>query len=213
MASCREKHSSLKAHIRPCLVENRKCGAVGPRISALLWGAVSQQQPFCGLHPEPYYCTTNARPRLARSVSAEGGLQRNPRSQVECCCNHSDATRQSAFWRAYTKQMGELLPGRIAKQLRLLHRHAPRKMCCPKDENLEPGRRGRCLWKAASATCTGQFAKDCPVACGTCIVCADHPLHHGYVHFYRQVTAQRQSAQKMAIIEGLELNSSAACQA
>ena len=80
--------------------------------------------------------------------------------------------------------------------------------CCPKAPN-EPSRRGRCSWMASNGKCDDRkFARNyCPVACGSCTVCADHPEHAIYADFYERLRAQGPTAMIHANIVRLNKSS------
>lgn len=253
MTPCREKHTAARARLLPCLVEREEGSSITPGISALLWGPVSQHQPFCGLHPEPYHCKAGGRVAAAQPADAESQLA-FPGGRKECWGSHvmdktlDNESHRSIFWRSYVDRMGELLPTDIAGKIwyrcktfdgdpascgrailgerdGFLHEtcvydHTNSKCnsvfgsgvqttsagaikrikCCRAHASLEPGRMGRCLWKASKQTCIGRYAGDCPVACGRCIVCTDHPLHGPYAAFYRRVKLKASTPMRMGPI-------------
>ena len=53
--------------------------------------------------------------------------------------------------------------------------------CCTQT-NPEPGRAGRCKGMATMGMC--KKGTMCPVACGLCKICMDHPLHDAYLKIY-----------------------------
>ena len=62
----------------------------------------------------------------------------------------------------------------------------PTSPCCTQAEP-EKGRAGRCTHHASRGRCATPKDTFCPVACGTCQVCADHPLHAAYLEMAQKV--------------------------
>ena len=150
-------------------------------------------------------------------VMVQGGqvlvLAEKRRTRRECCCNHTDAERQSDFWQLYAKVSRPLLnisdpPKKDAQQVqldavererkRLQRLELGRSLCCP-NQTLEGNRRGRCSWMASTGSCmpdTHLFTV-CPVACGACTLCKNHSQYGEWAAFYADVRAKKQPNAKI----------------
>ena len=64
----------------------------------------------------------------------------------------------------------------------------PRGAACCAPRDVEPGRMGRCHHMAAGGQCH-RFQRVCPVACGHCILCTNHPLCNTYEYDAFRATA------------------------
>ena len=56
-------------------------------------------------------------------------------------------------------------------------------MPCCNSSDPEPGRMGRCRWRAQRA-CESSLQYLCPVACGVCKICDSHPLYTAYARLH-----------------------------
>ena len=73
--------------------------------------------------------------------------------------------------------------------------------CCA-EANPEPGRVGRCAWQRELGFCNGSEGNRqfCPVACGLCQLCEDHPMRATYARVWAQSHVQKCKQRALATL-------------